>query len=179
MAHLLHDVSRGKKYPAEFDVIIEIPKNTPVKYEVDKANGLLRFDRLFYGKRYCPADYGFVPQTLWDDGDPLDVLVLTTHALHPLSIITCRAIGVLELIDGGESDFKTVAVPVKDPHFNSIKTFLGVSPALLRRIRHFYATYKIHEKKKVEVKRFHSVARALACLERAKKMYVKKYGAKK
>jgi inorganic pyrophosphatase len=119
MIHPWHDVSPGRKLPQEFNTIIEIPFGSSVKYELDKTSGLIKLDRVLYSAVYYPANYGFLPQTLAEDDDPLDVLVLCQETVVPLTIIYARAIGLMTMIDSGKKDHKIVAVATKDPEFNS------------------------------------------------------------
>jgi len=119
MTNLWHDIPR--KSEDEFNVIIEVPKGSRVKYELDKETGLIVFDRVLYSPMHYPANYGFVPQSLWEDGDPFDVLVLGHESLVPGCLIKCRAIAVLDMVDSGEGDSKVLAVPIKDPRFESIR----------------------------------------------------------
>lgn len=149
MVNLWHEVDRKK--PEEFNAIIECSKGSRVKYEVDKDTGLICFDRVLYSPMHYTCDYGFVPQTLWEDGDPLDVLVITHEPLVPGCLIKCRPLAYLEMIDGGDSDIKVLAVPVKDPRFDYIKSVSDVDPHLLKEISHFFKVYKDLQNKKVEV----------------------------
>src|SRR5437867_416711 len=114
-----HDVTPGSKLPQEFNTIVEIPFGSSVKYELDKTSGLIKLDRVLYSAVYYPANYGFIPQTLAEDDDPRDVLVLCQETVVPLTIIYARAIGLMTMIDGGKKDHKVIAVATKDPEFNS------------------------------------------------------------
>ncbi len=173
MVNLWHDVDRKKV--EEFNAVIECPKNSRVKYEVDKETGLIMFDRVLYSPMHYSTNYGFVPQTLWEDGDPLDVLVLTEEPLVPGCLIKCRAIGVLDMIDGGEGDAKVLCVPVKDPRFEHIKDLSDVAPHLLKEIKHFFTVYKDLQKKKVEVGEWNDKARAESDIKKSFKLYDEKY----
>ncbi len=177
MANLWHDVDRKKV--DEFNVIIEIPKGSRVKYELDKETGLIMFDRVLYSPMHYPCDYGFVPQTLWEDGDPLDVLVMTREPLVPGCLIKCRAIGVLDMIDGGEGDAKILAVPVKDPRFDTFLDIADVEPHILKEIKHFFTVYKDLQNKKVEVGEWRNLASAKADIKKSFEMYDKEYKNKK
>ena len=119
MTHAWHDISPGENLPREFYSVIEIPFGSSVKYELDKQSGLIKLDRVLYSAVYYPANYGFIPQTLAEDDDPLDVLVLCQEAVVPLTLIQARAIGLMTMIDAGKKDHKIVAVAVHDPEFNS------------------------------------------------------------
>src|ERR1700752_5394844 len=117
MTHPWHDVTPGQEIPAQFMAVVEIPTGANVKYELDKKTGLLKLDRVLYSAVHYPANYGFIPQTLGDDGDPLDVLVLASSPVVPLTLVVARAIGVISLTDQQEADHKIVAVSVNDPEF--------------------------------------------------------------
>lgn len=149
--NLLHEVSAGKNVPNEINVIVEINKGSKNKYELDKETGLIMLDRVMYTSQDYPFDYGFVPQTHWHDGDPLDVVLLTTHPLVPGLLLTARPIGVMDMIDDGESDAKILAVPVKDPRWNDIKDLSDVNLHTLEEIKHFFETYKQIQKKEVTI----------------------------
>src|SRR6185436_16512750 len=110
--NLWHDIPLGDDAPNEINVIIEIPKGSPNKYEIDKETGLIKLDRANYSAAPYPVDYGFAPQTLWDDGDALDVIVLSTFPLAPGILVNARPVAIMEMIDGGDSDYKVIAVPV-------------------------------------------------------------------
>src|ERR1041384_7433451 len=118
MIHPWHDVTPGDKLPGEFQAVIEIPFGSSVKYELDKATGLLKLDRILYSAVYYPANYGFIPQTLAEDDDPLDVLVLCQDPVTPPTLVRARAIGVMTMIDSGKKDHKILAVATDDPEFN-------------------------------------------------------------
>ena len=147
--NLLHDVSAGKNIPEEINVIVEINKGSKNKYELDKETGLIMLDRVMYTSQDYPFDYGFVPQTHWHDGDPLDVVLLTTHPLVPGLLLSARPVGVLDMIDDGESDAKIIAVPVKDPRWKEVKDLSDINPHTIDEIKHFFETYKQIQKKEV------------------------------
>ena len=149
--NLLHDITPGKNIPKEINVIVEIEKGSKNKYELDKETGLIKLDRVMYTSQDYPFDYGFVPQTHWHDGDPLDVVLLTTHPLVPGLLLTARPVGVLDMIDEGESDAKIIGVPVKDPRWNEVKDLSDVNPHTIEEIKHFFETYKQIQKKTVSI----------------------------
>ena len=151
--NLWHDIAPGDK--DGLNVVIEIPKLSRVKYELDKDTGLIKFDRVLYSPMHYPANYGFVPQTLWDDGDPLDVLVMGHEPLISGCLIEVRPIGVLDMVDGGEGDAKVLAVPSADPRFKNTKDISDLEPHFLDEIKHFFTVYKDLQKKKVEVGDWH------------------------
>lgn len=149
--NLLHDVAPGKNVPEEINVIVEINKGSKNKYELDKETGLIMLDRVMYTSQDYPFDYGFVPQTHWHDGDPLDVVLLTTHPLVPGLLLTARPVGVLDMIDDGDGDAKIIAVPVKDPRWKEVKDLSDVNPHTIEEIKHFFETYKQIQKKEVSI----------------------------
>lgn len=169
--NLWHDVPRGEK--EALTVIIEIPRDSRVKYELDKETGLIKYDRVLYSPMHYPANYGFVPQTLWDDGDPLDVLVLGQEPLIPGCLIEVRPIGVLDMIDGGEGDAKVLAVPCADPRWKGTKDIGDLEPHVLEEIKHFFQVYKDLQKKKVEVGDWQGHTEAMAVVEKSFTLYEK------
>jgi inorganic pyrophosphatase len=167
--NLLHDLPAGT--PDAMNVIIEIPRGTKNKYEIDKETGLIKLDRVNHTAQAYPFDYGFVPQTLWDDGDALDVVVLTSEPLFPGLLLEVRPVAIMHMIDGGEADEKVIAVPAGDPRFKDIKDVADINQHTLREISHFFATYKQLQNKVVEVGEFEDAAAAQAAFERAVKLY--------
>jgi len=169
--NLLHDIDSGTK--EEMNVIIEIPKDSHNKYEIDKKSGLIKLDRANYDSAAYPFDYGFVPQTLWDDGDALDVVLLTTYPLNVGVLVAARPVGIMHMIDSGEQDDKVIAVPAEDKRWDDVKDISDVNQHQLKEIRHFFETYKSLKGKPVEVtiSGFKGRAEAEAAFERGRKMY--------
>lgn len=151
MTHAWHDVVPGESLPGEFTAVIEIPRGSSVKYELDKKTGLLRLDRMLHSAVYYPANYGFIPQTLAEDDDPLDVLVLCQEPVDPLTLVEARAIGLMTMIDCGNKDHKVLAVATHDPEYNSFHEASELPPHKLAMIRRFFQDYKMLEGKAVEV----------------------------
>ena len=149
--HSWHDVTPGENLPREFISVIEIPMGSSMKYELDKETGLLKLDRILYSAVYYPANYGFVPQTLAEDDDPLDVLVLCQEAVAPLTLVHSRAIGLMTMIDSGKRDHKILAVAINDPEYNGVNTASELPIHRLAMLRRFFQDYKLLEGKTVEV----------------------------
>jgi inorganic pyrophosphatase len=173
--NLWHDVTLGKNVPEEFNVIIEIPKGSKNKYEIDKETGLIKLDRAMKTAQDYPFDYGFAPQTLWDDNDALDVVVLTTYPLAPSILVQVRPVAVMRMIDGGDSDDKVIAVPVDDPRWDDVKDLSDINKHTVKEIQHFFETYKQIEKKEVIVSGFKNKKAAMAAVVRSMKIYKKKF----
>ncbi|HVA27135.1 MAG TPA: inorganic diphosphatase [Candidatus Baltobacteraceae bacterium] len=141
----------GENQPDEINVIVEIPEKSRSKFEYDKTLDIFRLDRALHSAIHYPGDYGFAPQTLALDDDPLDVLVLVIEPTFPGCLVTARPIGLLEMIDGGKEDDKVLAVPVGEPAFEEIHNFTQIFPHLLRKVSHFFETYKQLEGKQTQV----------------------------
>jgi inorganic pyrophosphatase len=171
MIHPWHDVTPGEHLPTEFNALVEIPMGSSVKYELDKKTGLLRLDRVLYSAVYYPANYGFIPQTLAEDDDPLDVLVLCQEPVVPLTLVTSRVIGLMTMIDGGKKDHKILSVAVDDPEFNSFREASELPPHRLMMLRRFFQDYKLLEGKSVEVDEIQAAATALPIIEESLQRY--------
>lgn len=171
--NLWHNIDSGT--PDEINTIIEINKGSHNKYEIDKETGLIALDRVSHTAQSFPFDYGFVPQTLWEDDDALDVILLTTHPLLPGILVRVRPVAVLKMIDSGDGDDKLIAVPVNDPRFADIKDLSDINKHILKEIEHFYSTYKKLQNKVVEVKGFGDKKEALEAFEKSKKLYQEKF----
>ncbi len=172
MAHPWHDLPISLELCHQrFNVVIEIPKGSKVKYELDKPSGMLRVDRILYSSVIYPSNYGFVPRTFCDDGDPLDVLVLGNEPVMPLTIMEARAIGVMHMLDGGKMDDKLIAVHIHDPAFVDYSDIGQLPRHIVREIRRFFEDYKALENKIVEVEDFAGVDVANRVLRDAIHMY--------
>lgn len=169
-----HDVNKGINCPGIVNAIVEIPSNTSAKYEMDKETGLLRLDRVLYSAMFYPANYGFIPQTLGEDNDPLDILVLSQIDLVPLCIVEARVIGVMRMLDQGQGDDKIIAVAVNDMSVNYINTIEELPLHLLAELKNFFQEYKKLEKKTVRVEGFQGISTAKKIIEKAVKDYNKK-----
>jgi inorganic pyrophosphatase len=171
MTHAWHDVTPGQHLPGEFTAVIEIPMGSSVKYELDKDTGLLRLDRILYSAVYYPANYGFIPQTLAEDDDPLDVLVLCQEPVAPLTLVSARAIGLMTMIDSNKKDHKILAVAVDDPEYAGFQEAKELPGHRLTMLRRFFQDYKTLEGKAVEVDEFQSAAAAMPVIEDALSRY--------
>ena len=171
MLHPWHDVSPGEGLPAEYTACIEIPSGSSVKYELDKRFGLLRLDRILYSAVYYPANYGFIPQTLAEDSDPLDVLVFCQEAVMPLTLIHARTIGLMTMVDSGKKDHKIVAVATQDPEFNHYREASEMPPHRLNMLRRFFQDYKQLEGKTVEVDTIQPAAAAYPIIQDSLRRY--------
>lgn len=165
MIHAWHDVSPGRHLPLEFTAVVEIPMGSSVKYELDKKTGLIRMDRVLYSAVYYPANYGFIPQTYAEDGDPLDVLVLCQEAVVPLTLVSARAIGLMTMLDGGKRDHKILAVCIDDPEYAEYREAEELPPPRLAMLRRFFQDYKILEGKSVEVDEMQHTQSALKVIQ--------------
>ncbi len=169
--NLLHDVPRGTK--EEMHVIVEIPKFSKNKYEIDKETGLIALDRVMHTAQDYPFDYGFVPQTLFDDGDALDIVLLTTYPLMPGILVKARPIAIMEMTDGGDRDDKIVAVPVDDPRFADVQDLKDLNQHFIKEMTHFCETYKKIQNKEVQVGTWSGKDAAMTAFERSAEMYEK------
>jgi len=169
--HAWHDVTPGEGLPAEFTTVVEIPMGSSVKYELDKETGMLKLDRILYSAVYYPANYGFIPQTLAEDDDPLDVLVLCQEAVAPLTLVHARAIGLMTMLDSGKKDHKVLAVATHDPEYNGFHEASELPSHRMMMLRRFFQDYKMLEGKAVEVDELQPVAAALPVIELALTTY--------
>lgn len=173
--NLWHDISTGDNVPNEINVIIEINKGSKNKYEIDKKTGLIALDRVGHTAQDYPFDYGFVPQTLWDDEDALDVVLLTTHPLLPGILVNARPVAIMNMIDSGDADDKIIAVPVGDPRWAEVKDLSDINKHTLKEMEHFFTTYKKLQKKEVTVSGFKGQKEALEAVNRSIDLYNKEF----
>lgn len=174
--NLWHDVEAGT---SDFmNVIIEIPSETSNKYELDKTTGLIKLDRVNYGPTHYPTNYGFIPQTLWDDGDALDVMVPSTFPFSPGVLLEARPVALMKMTDGGESDDKIIAVPAKDNRWNDVQDVGDLNKHSLKEIKLFFETIKILKGKPIEVvvHGFYGADEAKKAFEHSRALYIEKFG---
>lgn len=168
-----HDIEPGT--PDEMNIVIEIPKGSKNKYEIDKETGMIALDRAMHTSQDYPFDYGFIPKTFWEDNDALDALVLTTYPLQTGILVRVRPVAVMDMVDDGESDNKIIAVPVKDPRWADVKDLSDINKHTLKEIEHFFSTYKKIQNKVVEVKGFRDAAGAKGDFVKGIELYNKKF----
>lgn len=163
--HPWHGAHFGEEAPEKVNAIIEISKGSRCKYEIDKPTGLLKLDRIIYSSFHYPINYGFIPQTLGEDGDPLDILVLCSESIQPLCIVKATVIGNMQMIDNGEYDDKIIAVATNDPEVNHIHEVESLPAHFLSVLRNYFEQYKVLENKKVEIDRFQNKEAAFKVIE--------------
>lgn len=171
-----HDIDSARVNPEDFLVVIEIPKASKAKYELDKSTGLLMLDRILHTSTHYPANYGFIPRTYADDLDPLDVLVLSSEIMHPMTLVRCYPIGMMNMVDSGWDDEKIIAIPFNDPSYNSYKDIKDLPEHRFNEMQHFFSVYKSLEGKETAVEEVKNAKHAQSAIKRAIKRYNKKYG---
>ena len=150
--NIWHDIDPQQIKKDDFSVLIEIPKGSKCKYELDKYTGLLRLDRILYTSTHYPANYGFIPRTYADDGDPLDVLVICAETIYPMTLMRVYPIGVMRMVDSDAQDDKIIAIPFSDPNYNNITSIDELPPHIFDEMMHFFEVYKSLEHKNTTVK---------------------------
>ena len=173
--NIWHDIDPKVINPDNFSAVIEIPKGSSCKYEMDKYTGMLRLDRILYTSTHYPANYGFIPRTYADDGDPLDVLVLCNHHLYPMTLIQVTPIGVMRMIDDNALDDKIIAVPVSDPSYNTYKSIDDLPSHIFDEMMHFFTVYKQLENKQTAVKELYGPDEARKIIQECIENYSKTF----
>jgi inorganic pyrophosphatase len=173
--HPWHGVSPGKHAPEVVNALIEIPQGSRSKYEVDKESGLLKLDRVIYSSFHYPINYGFIPQTLGQDDDPLDILVICSQSIQPLCLVQATVVGNMQMIDQGKQDDKNIAVAAKDPSVNHIKNVNELPQHFLLELKNYFEQYKVLENKKVEIDNFQEKEEAMRIIEMAIDYYKKTF----
>ncbi|HCX22839.1 MAG: inorganic pyrophosphatase [Flammeovirgaceae bacterium] len=170
-----HDVRIGEDAPEVVNGIIEIPKNTRAKYELDKESGMLILDRVIFSSMHYPANYGFIPKTYCEDHDPLDIVVLTQITVDPLCIVPAKVIGAMQMLDQGEKDDKIIAVATGDMSVNHINDISDLGPHFVKELQNFFEDYKKLENKTVVIEDFQNRQTAVEIVEKAMFDYNKKF----
>ncbi len=173
--NIWHDIDESRISENEFEALIEIPKGSKAKYELDKETGLLRLDRILYTSTVYPANYGFIPKTLAEDGDPLDVLVLCNEQIFPMTLVRCTPIGVIQMVDGEDLDEKIIAVPVNDPNYKHFYDIKELPQHIFEEMMHFFEVYKALEHKTTTVKNICHKYQAIEIIRKCLEMYKSKY----
>ena len=179
MNNIWHNISPNRITPEDFICVVEISKGSKKKYELDKETGYIILDRILHTSTHYPANYGFIPLTYGDDNDPLDVLLLCSEQLEPLTLVRAYPIGVIKMIDNGRNDEKIIAIPFSDPNYNVYKDISDLPKHIFDEMRHFFEVYKNLENKTTAVDDVSDKAEALAiinfAIENYKKKFEKKY----
>ena len=167
MSNIWHDINPKRICPSDFIAVIEIPKGSKKKYELDKETGLIILDRVLHTSTHYPANYGFIPRTYGDDGDPLDVLVLSSESMDPLTLVRCYPIGYIAMLDDGKHDEKIIAIPFADPAYNVYQDISGLPPHIFDEMSHFFSVYKALEWKETVAGEVNGGEAALQVIEQA------------
>ena len=169
--NIWHDIEKERITPERFIAVVEISKGNKQKYELDKSTGALKLDRILYTSTHYPANYGFIPRTLAGDGDPMDVLILCSESLLPMSIVNCYPIGVISMVDNGRVDEKIIAIPFADPNYNTYKNIDDLPKHIFDEMRHFFQVYKQLEGKPTSVDKEEGREQALKIIQNSIKNY--------
>ena len=175
MSNIWHDISPKRINPDDFIAVIEIEKGSKKKFELDKETGLIILDRILYTSTHYPANYGFIPRTYADDHDPLDVLVLCSEPIEPMSMVRCYPIGVMTMMDNGRFDEKIIAIPFNDPTYNTYNDISELPPHVFNEMRHFFSVYKALEGKETAVDEVKNREEAVDIIKHALELYVETF----
>ena len=173
--HPWHGASFGEEAPQVVNALIEIPQGSRCKYEIDKTTGLLKLDRVIYSSFHYPVNYGFIPKTLGEDNDPLDILVMCSEAIQALCLVQARVIGNMQMIDSGDKDDKIISVAVNDPSVNHINNIHELPAHFIAVLKNYFEQYKVLENKKVEIDEFQDRQTAYTVIENSISLYKKKF----
>ena len=173
--NIWHDISPNRIMRDDFFAVIEIPQGSKTKYELDKETGLLKLDRILYTSTHYPSNYGFIPRTYAEDGDPLDVLVLCSETIFPLALVKCYPIGVISMIDNGDPDDKIIAIPFEDPTYNSYTDINQLPKHIFDEMSHFFTVYKALEKKETAIDEIKGRDAAIKIIESCIDRYIERY----
>ncbi len=175
MANVWHSISPKRITPADFICVVEITKGSKKKYELDKESGFLMLDRILYTSTHYPANYGFIPRTYGDDGDPLDVLLLCAESIEPMTLVRAYPIGVISMVDNGRQDEKIIAIPFGDPNYNHYTDISELPTHIFDEMRHFFAVYKNLENKTTAVKEVRGREDATKINEEGIECYIREF----
>ena len=175
MSNIWHDISPSRITAEDFIAVIEIEKGSKKKYELDKETGSLILDRILYTSTHYPANYGLIPRTYADDNDPLDVLVLCSEVIQPLSLVRCYPIGVITMLDQGKLDEKIIAIPFKDPTYNSYHDVSDLPSHIFTEMSHFFTVYKNLEQKETMVDEVRGAEDAKKVIQKCLDQYIEKF----
>ncbi len=173
--NIWHDINPDRIAPDDFIAIVEIERGSKKKYELDKETGLIILDRILYTSTHYPSNYGFIPRTLADDGDPLDVLILCNEPISPLVEVRCYPIGVINMVDNGKNDEKIIAIPFEDPTYNAFRGIEALPNHIFQEMRHFFSVYKQLEGKETAVEEVRGREDALRVIRQCIANYNTKY----
>lgn len=175
MKNIWHDIDPKRITPEDFVAVVEISKGSKKKYELDKETGLIILDRVLYTSTHYPANYGFIPRSYGDDGDPLDVLILCSEALEPLTLVRCFPIGYISMLDDGRNDEKIIAIPFADPTYNKYVDIADLPPHIFDEMIHFFTVYKALEAKETVTGEVNGRTAAVSVIHHALEHYVETF----
>lgn len=175
MGNIWHDISPKRITPDDFMAVIEITKGSKKKYELDKETGFLMLDRILYTSTHYPANYGFIPRTYGDDGDPLDVVVICSEKIDPMTLVRCYPIGVITMKDSGKLDEKIISIPFNDPNYNGYKDISELPSHVFEEMKHFFAVYKNLEDKETVVDEVRNREAAINIIEKCINTYITEF----
>lgn len=175
MSSIWHDMNPARITPEDFIAVIEISQGSKKKYELDKESGFLILDRILHTSTHYPANYGLIPRTLSEDGDPLDVLVLSSETIEPMSLVRCYPIGMITMLDGGKMDEKIIAIPFSDPTYNGYTDINQLPNHIFEEMRHFFQVYKSLEGKETVVNEEQDAQAARETIQKCRDAYIEKF----
>ncbi len=175
MGNIWHDISPKRISPNDFMAVIEITKGSKKKYELDKETGVLMLDRILYTSTHYPANYGFIPRTYGDDGDPLDVVVICSEKIDPMTLVRCYPIGVITMKDSGKLDEKIISIPFNDPNYNTYKDISELPKHVFDEMTHFFTVYKNLEDKETVVDEVQNKEKAIEIIEKSIGNYIQEF----
>ena len=170
-----HDIDPAEITPTDFTAVIEIPKGSKKKYELDKETGLIKLDRILYTSTHYPANYGFIPRSYGDDGDPLDVLLICSEPIEPLTLVKAYPIGVISMIDNGRNDEKIIAIPFSDPNYNCYNDIDNLPKHIFDEMKHFFTVYKNLEHKTTAVDEVNGKEEAIKIIKASIDNYIESF----